>query len=404
MDVWPFSEPILYVFDPALSQQVTQDHSYPKYRGLIPFMIHLAGPGDMVSSNGAHWKKWRTIFNPGFAASHLMTLVPLITDECQIFIRKLAGHAQTNEVFRLEEDATRLTVDIIGKVALDTELGTQNGENEMITAFREQTHLLPNGGPLTFLKMWSPSGIVKRWRNSRIMHSYIGGVLDQRFAKEAQVANGAPVERKQRKRAIVDLAMEGYKDQQEDGGQSKASPGINTEFKDAAIAQIRTFIFAGHDTTSSTICYAVYMLQKNPACLERIRKEHDDVLGPLDSTPQVIKNDPHVLNKLEYTLAVIRETLRLWPAASSTRTGEPGFTVRDPKTGEALPTDDYLIWVVHYAQHRDPDIWGESATSFQPERFLPENAGKLPEGAWRPFEKGPRNCIGQDLALLETKM
>lgn len=236
---------------------------------------------------------------------------------------------------------------------------------------------------------------------------YIGAVLDKRFtkARDAQTLstemNGG---KKQRKRAILDLALEGYKAQQEADGQHKASAGMNVEFRDAAIAQIRTFIFAGHDTTSSTICYATYMLQKNPACLERIRKEHDEILGPVESTPAVIRNDPHVLNRLDYTLAVIRETLRLWPAASTTRTGEPGFTVRDPANGEALPSEDILVWVVHYAQQRDPDIWGASANDFQPERFLPENASQLPEGVWRPFEKGPRNCIGQDLALLETKM
>ncbi|KAK5167401.1 uncharacterized protein LTR77_007100 [Saxophila tyrrhenica] len=404
MDVWPFQAPILYVFDPALSQQVTQEHSLPKFEGLKPFMIHLAGPGDMVSSDGAHWKKWRSIFNPGFAASHLMTLAPFIVDKATIFTQRLTGRAERGEVFRLEEDATRLTVDIIGKLTLDLELDTQESENEMVTAFRDQVHLLPNGGPLEVLKMWQPTGIWKRWRNGRIMRSYIGNVLDQRFAKEAQTANGSAGGKKQRKRAILDLALEGYKSQQEVGGQFKASAGMDTEFREAAIAQIRTFIFAGHDTTSSTICYATYMLQKNPDCLAKIRKEHDDILGPLESTPEAIKNDPHVLNKLEYTLAVIRETLRMWPAASSTRTGEAGYTVRDPKTGEALPSEDMLVWVVHFAQHRHPDIWGNDAHEFHPERFLPENVGKLPEGAWRPFERGPRNCIGQDLALLETKI
>jgi cytochrome P450 len=103
-------------------------------------------------------------------------------------------------------------------------------------------------------------------------------------------------------------------------------------------------------------------------------------------------------------MAVIKEALRLWPPASSTRTGEPGFTIRDPETGEALPSEDMLVWVIHFSQHRSPAIWGKDATTFNPSRFMPENAANLPEGAWRPFEKGPRNCIGQDLALLEARM
>lgn len=103
--------------------------------------------------------------------------------------------------------------------------------------------------------------------------------------------------------------------------------------------------WTGHDTTSSTICYAAYELSKNANSLARIRKEHDEILGPVAGTPQKIKNDPYVLNKLEYTSAVIRETLRLWPAASSTRTGFPGFKAYDPKTGELLETEDMLVWV-----------------------------------------------------------
>jgi cytochrome P450 len=76
----------------------------------------------------------------------------------------------------------------------------------------------------------------------------------------------------------------------------------------------------------------------------------------------------------------------------------------DPKTGEALPTEDILVWVVHYAQHRSPAVWGESANIFDPSRFLPENVSKFPDNAWRAFEKGARSCIGQDLALLEARI
>ena len=70
-------------------------------------MIHLAGPGDMVSSDGPHWKKWRAIFNPGFAGSHLMTLVPGIVDYVTIFAEKLTDLSTKHEPFRLEEIATR---------------------------------------------------------------------------------------------------------------------------------------------------------------------------------------------------------------------------------------------------------------------------------------------------------
>lgn len=54
--------------------------------------------------------------------------------------------------------------------------------------------------------------------------------------------------------------------------------------------------------------------------------------------------------------------------------------------------------------HRDARIWGPDVDMFKPERFLPENADQVPPNAWRPFERGPRNCIGQELALVEMKV
>ena len=406
MDLWPVADPMFYVLDPDIAQQCTVDQSMPKHHGLKNFMIFLAGEGDLVSSNGAHWKKWRSIMNPGFAASHLMTLVSGIVNDGLIFVEKLAEHADKREVFRLEEDATRLTFDIIGKVSLDLQLGTQRGDNEMVTAFREQVQLLPNDDMGEPFKMYRPYGIYRRWKNNRIMNSYIGNVLDQRFSQGQSTLDGAPSQKgKQRKRVIVDLALEAYQSQKAEAQNlTSQSVGMDREFKQAAITQIRTFLFAGHDTTSSTICYALYMLQKYPECLAKIRQEHDAILGSINDTPAVIKADAHILNRLEYTAAVIRETLRLWPAASSTRTGDPGFFARDPQTGEALPTEGMLIWIVHYSQHRNSRVWGPSADTFDPSRFLPENAAKLPLNGWRPFEKGPRNCIGQDLAMLEARV
>ncbi|KAK4540921.1 hypothetical protein LTR36_008429 [Oleoguttula mirabilis] len=409
LDVWPLADPMLHVFDPDVAQQVTVDLALPKHSTMADFMIHLAGPGDMVSSNGPHWKKWRTIMNPGFAASHLISLVPGIVDDSLIFCQRMVEHAEKGEIFRLEENATRLTVDIIGKVTMDLKLNTQSAPNEMVTAFREQVQLVPNEGMLDPLAMWRPKGIYKRWRNGRVMNRYIGKVLDERFARADNIA-GRPVgERKQRKRVMIDLALDAYQSQQSGGEAEKAQvntnpPQMDAEFRRAAITQIRTFVFAGHDTTSSTICYALYMLQKNPECMARIRQEHDENLGGVESAPQLIKDDPHILKKLDYTMCVVRETLRLWPAAGAVRGGLPGVMIRDPKTGESYPTENFLVWVPHYALHRNPNVWGDSANTFDPSRFLAQNESKLPENGYRPFEKGQRNCIGQELALIEARI
>ncbi|KAI7708904.1 hypothetical protein KC353_g10730, partial [Hortaea werneckii] len=85
VDPWPFGDPIMMIFDADIMNQFTVKQSLPKHPEVEKFMRNIGGPGNMVSSEGVEWKKWRSAFNPGFAASHLMSLVPLIVDDVLIF-------------------------------------------------------------------------------------------------------------------------------------------------------------------------------------------------------------------------------------------------------------------------------------------------------------------------------
>ncbi|PPJ52103.1 hypothetical protein CBER1_09613 [Cercospora berteroae] len=407
LDFWPVSDPMITVMDPAICQQFSTEYNTPKHSSLPDFLEHLVGKDDMVSANGALWKKWRSMFNPGFSTQHLITLAPGIVDDALIYVDKLTEYAKKNEVFRLEEETTRLTVDVIGKVVLDVRFNMQRGNNECIDALREQINLLPNETFNPFA-MWRPYGIYRRWRNNRVMHRYIGKVLDERFATKETPAK----EKKARKRTIIDLALDSYLTGEEDlenedpnaVATSNDHPIMDAAFREGAITQIRIFLFAGHDTTSSTICYVFHLLRKNPQVLERIRREHEEILGPASQTASKIQSDPNILHKLEYTLCVIKETLRLFPAASAPRMGEKGLFLTDPKTGEKFSTEGWMIWLVHHGLGHNENIWGPDVDEFKPERFLPSNSHNIPEGSFRAFEMGYRNCLGQNLALLEARI
>jgi cytochrome P450 len=139
--------------------------------------------------------------------------------------------------------------------------------------------------------------------------------------------------------------------------------------------------------------------------LAKVRAEHDDVFGGnVDSAAHVLKEHPQHINKLTYTTAVIKETLRLFPPASGMRGGLPGVFLRD-KAGNKFPTEGLNIWIVHGAIQRNPNYWPDPH-SFLPERWLVEPGHPLhpPKGGWRPFEFGPRNCVGQTLAMLDIKI
>ena len=213
--------------------------------------------------------------------------------------------------------------------------------------------------------------------------------------------SGAVGERDDANRTVVDLALNEYLDEQPG---SNAARSMDADFKRFAVSQMKVFILAGHDTTSSTLCYVYHTLLHNPLALQRVRAEHDDIFGSdLTQTKTAITANPHALNRLLFTLAVIKETLRLYPPASATREGEPGFCLT--QDGHQYPTEGSTIWCAHQDMHREPLYWPQP-DSFIPERWLVPDGDPLHpiKGAWRPFEWGPRNCIGQELALLELKL
>ncbi|KAL4860597.1 cytochrome P450 [Aspergillus spectabilis] len=86
------------------------------------------------------------------------------------------------------------------------------------------------------------------------------------------------------------------------------------KLKRVIIDNMRSFVFAGHDTTASTISFIYLMLERYPAVLVKVQQEHDQVFSTdLSQTAQKVKDSPALLNQLPYTLAVIKEVLRLYP-------------------------------------------------------------------------------------------
>ena len=249
------------------------------------------------------------------------------------------------------------------------------------------------GGDVNPLERYNPMRPLVHRYNKWRMDSYISKHLDTRLTD----IHGAFVTK-----SIVDLALRAYVPDKND----KTIDGrVDATFRSFAISQIKLFLFSGHDTTSSSVCYLFYVLANNLSIRSRMRAEHNEVLGSdVMEAASIVSKRPSLLNQLPYTTAVIKETLRLYPAVSSTRAGEPGFDIVDDH-GRHFPTDGFLVWANPQSMHRDPAYWPEPE-KFIPERWLaPVDDPLHPvKGAWRPFEHGPRNCIGQELAMMEMKI
>ena len=117
-DVWPMGPQTLFVVDPDMANQATTTLSLLKSPLVKEYLERLLGSDNMVTLEGSKWKTLRSLFNPGFSTSHLMTLVPSVVDDVMYFNEVLKRKANEGTVFQLEEYATRLTIDIIGRITL----------------------------------------------------------------------------------------------------------------------------------------------------------------------------------------------------------------------------------------------------------------------------------------------
>jgi hypothetical protein len=254
--------------------------------------------------------------------------------------------------------------------------------------------LVVDNSPSGIIKTVNPFRLLKMWNNNRIIKNFLYPHIERSMAKHSSLTKGP--------QTITDLAIKSY---MTEAHSSSSSSAVDPHFMDLAIQNLKIFIFAGHDTTASTMSFAYHLLHTNPTALATLRAEHDAVLG-LDPTTAsaTITASPQLLNQLPYTSAVIKETLRLFPPVGTVRRGSSSFYLTHPDTGVRYATDGFMLFGCSMAEHRLDAFWPR-ASEFVPERWLAREGDALHvrKNAFRPFELGPRNCIGQELAQLELR-
>jgi cytochrome P450 len=166
------------------------------------------------------------------------------------------------------------------------------------------------------------------------------------------------------------------------------------EFSDREIRdQVMTLMFAGHDTSTSTLTFMLHELARHPEVTRRLHQEQDQVLaGESPTAPQLEKEMP-------YLEAVLDEVLRLYPPAWI---GPRRATAEYEFGGFTVPRGAYVNYC-SWASHRLPEVFPEPE-AFIPERFTRERKAALPRGAYVPFGGGSRICIGKRFGQTEVKL
>ena len=155
--------------------------------------------------------------------------------------------------------------------------------------------------------------------------------------------------------------------------------------------ELVVFLLAGHDTTATTLSYALWALGRHPDMQEKVYREVAQ-FGDRELTPED-------LPRLEYTTMVLHESLRLCP---------PGAVIaraalQDVEVDGHLVEAGTMLIVGVYAMHRDPALWDDPVT-FSPDRFTPGQRKARDRWQYLPFGAGPRSCIGDHFAMLEATL
>lgn len=170
-----------------------------------------------------------------------------------------------------------------------------------------------------------------------------------------------------------------------------ADPETGKGLSDVEVrANIVTFIGAGHEMTANALSWSLYLLSQDERARARIEQEVDEVLG---RSPV----EPHHLERLVYTRAVIDEAIRLYPPAPYMSRS----AIADDRIGDLHIPAGSMVAIAPYVLHRHRKLWDEP-DAFRPERFLPEERGRIDRFAYLPFGAGPRVCIGASFSLQEA--
>ena len=365
------SRTLVFAMHPDAVEHVNVTHrqNYDKLASYEPVRKYLTGEG-LVASTGELWRRQRKLMAPFFTPKGIQAYAELmIRDGARLQERWQALAGQGAEV-QIAEEMTSVTASIILKAMFSSE--TIESIHQMKDAVETMISFANGRMTSLALPLWVPTASNRRYRAAReLVHRSISELIAKRRATDEA-------------RWPDDLLSRLMKARDEETGQAMSETLLRDE-------SITTF-FAGHETTARTMTFAWYALAANPRVTERLHEELDRVLaGRLPTVDE--------LRQLPYTLQVIKEVLRLYPAAP--------FYVRDAIGADQLGGFDVPagagVMLSPYYTHRHPKFW-TNPDEFDPDRWTREKETVLHGHQYHPFAAGPRICIGNNFSLLESHL
>ncbi|KAL3502381.1 hypothetical protein ACH5RR_036830 [Cinchona calisaya] len=409
------------VSDPIVARHILRENGLSYDKGVLAEILEpIMGKG-LIPADIDTWKQRRRVIAPGFHALYLEAMVKVFTDCSERTILKFERLFEGEETkggrtieLDLEAEFSSLALDIIGLGVFNYDFGSVTKESPVIKAVygtlfeaeHRSTFYIP------YWKIPLARWLVPRQRKFQKDLKFINDCLDDLIRNAKETRQETDLEQLQKRdylnvkdasllRFLVDMRGADVDDRQ---------------LRD----DLMTMLIAGHETTAAVLTWAVFLLAQHPSRMKKAQAEIDSVLGQGRITFESIK-------KLEYMRLIVVEALRLYP--------QPPLLIRRALKSDKLPgghkgdNNGYAIpagtdiFVSVYNLHRSPYFW-DKPNEFEPERFLVKRGSQGIEGwagfdparspgalypneiisdfAFMPFGGGPRKCVGDQFALMES--
>jgi cytochrome P450 len=357
---------VVFMLGPEANHFVTVSNpeSFHWREGSFGDLIPLLGDGLLTIDEGYH-DRARQIMMPAFHREQIEAAVEVMTAEAETAIGSLA----VGKVVDIYEWMRNLAMRIAMRALLGLDPDDHGSGALAATHFERALGFYGIDFPLRLLR-----GPGSPWRKMIRARAVLDEIVFGEIARRRREPDPG-------RRDVLSLLL---------AARDEAGAGFSDqEVRD----QVMTLMFAGHDTSTSTLTFLAYELARNPAALARLRAEQDEGLAGEPPAPEQLERG------MPYLDMVLDETLRLYPPAWI----GPRRAVREFEfAGHHVPAGAYVNYC-SWASHRLPEVFPDPEL-FIPERFTRERKTALPRGAYIPFGGGRRICIGKRFGQTEVKL
>ncbi|XP_071361483.1 cytochrome P450 3A40-like [Trachinotus anak] len=376
-------QPVLCITDPAMIKTVLIKECYSFFTNRRNFRLN--GPlYDAVSiAEDDQWRRIRSVLSPSFTSGRLKDMFDIMKRHSANLLSSMDKKVEKDEPLELKEFFGPYSMDVVTSTAFSVDIDSLNNPSDPFVTNIKKMLKFDLFNPLFLIVAFFPfmGPIFEKLEFSFFPSS----VTDFFYSALQKIKSNRETSKTMSRVDLLQLMIDSQKNQ--DGNKNK---GLSDH---EILSQAMIFIFAGYETSSSSLCFLAYNLATNPHIMKRLQEE-------IDSTfPNKAPIEYQALMQMEYLDNVMNESLRLYPIAPRLERVAKASVEID---GLVIPKD-MVVLVPTWPLHRDPDLWPEPE-EFKPERFSKENKESIDPYTYMPFGAGPRNCIGMRFALLMMKL